>query len=119
MFSACIIEDDASTAQSLRATLCRLGCDVLVSEGSRESLGDIRERPCIDVAFVALSLRNASARGVAREIRSRHPWSKVFFVTSWEGEFDRDVLDAEGVAGIIKKPPRFSEVKRTLIEHLG
>ncbi len=119
MFNACVIEDDPVTVSALRAALSRLGCEVAVSEGSQDGLTRLSESNRIDVAFVSLSLRSASARGVAQHIRAQHPSSKVFFVTSWDGELDRRILDAEGVSGVIRRPPRFSEVKRMLIEHLG
>jgi hypothetical protein len=40
-------------------------------------------------------------------------------MTSWAGELDRAALNAEGLSGVIRKPLRFIELKKALIDHLG
>jgi len=119
-FSAYIVEDDPEIIQSLRCALNKLGCNVRVGGiGAEENLEDGLADKRIDIAFVSLTLRQASGRTIARNIKANCPFSKIFLMTSWEGELDRDILNAEGLSGVIRKPPRFSEVKKMLIEHLG
>jgi CheY-like chemotaxis protein len=119
MFSVCVIDEDVETVEALRTVLGRLGCEVVLSEGSHESIQRLTRAKKVDAAFVSLGLRGASACGVARRLRACYPSSKVFFLTNWEGELDREALDSVGICEVIRKPPRFSDVKRILLEHLG
>lgn len=119
-FTAFIVEDDPAIIHSLRSTLNKLGCEVRVSKGATsENFQEEMNNQKIDAAFVSLTLRGTSGRAIARHIKANFPFSKIFLMTSWQGELDGDILNAEGLAGVIRKPLRFSEVKKTLIEHLG
>lgn len=119
LFSAYVVDDDPEIIHALRSALNKLGCEVIIGETHQEDADNLVQHQKIDVAFVSLSLRHVSGRTVARTIKSTYPFSKVFLVTSWEGELDTGVLNAEGLSGVIRKPLRFSDVKRALIEHLG
>ena len=68
MFSACVIDDDPKTVLALRTSLNRLGCEVIASEASVESLTQVAIQNKIDVAFVSLSLRTMGARKAAQLI---------------------------------------------------
>jgi DNA-binding NarL/FixJ family response regulator len=99
--------------------LNKLGCEVTVSEGNKENIETAARNLKIDVAFVSLTYKATSGRTIARCIKSNSPFSKIFIMTRWEGELDNSVLNAEGLSGVIRKPLRFIEVKKALIDHLG
>jgi CheY-like chemotaxis protein len=119
LFSAYVVEEDPQTVQSLKSTLNKLGCEVTISDGTRENVENAARNSKIDVAFVSLTFREFSGRSIARSIKSNNPFSKIFLMTSWEGELDQTILNAEGLSGVIRKPPKFFEVKKALIDHLG
>jgi DNA-binding NtrC family response regulator len=119
MFHACVIDDDPQTVTALRTSLNRLGCDVVVSEATEESFLEGNGGSKIDVAFVSLSLRKVGARRMAQMIQTRYPHSKVILITGWKGVLDSNTLLKEGFAGVLRRPPRFSEIKKVLIDHLG
>ncbi len=117
-FQALVIDDKPETCNAVKRALSRLGCSVTAAQ-TCDRAADECVKKSFDIVLVSLCVRGTGARSFSRWVRTRNPEAKVFLLTSWEGALDEKVLASEGISGVIHKPPRFSEIRRTLIDNLG
>jgi CheY-like chemotaxis protein len=117
-FQALVVDDAPETCEAFKKALNRLGCTVTAAESSGAAELECDSTP-FDIVLVSLCMRGPGARRFSRLMRTRHPEAKIFLLTSWEGALDDAVLASEGIDGVMHKPPRFGEIRKTLINCLG
>jgi CheY-like chemotaxis protein len=117
-FNALVIDDNIEICQTFIKVLGQLGCNVSVADSAEQGINkfDVTD---FDVVFVALCIREMGARGVARCLRYRFPNTKILATTSWQGELDKTILSIDGIHDVVRKPLKISEIRRTIINHLG
>jgi CheY-like chemotaxis protein len=118
MFSALVIEDQDKTRTALCNTLNRLGCQVTTTTNVEDGI-TLLSTHTYDAVFTALCLRGKGGRTIARWIKIKSPETKVFILTSWKGDLEVDLLNADGIHDVIRLPLNFSEIRDKLLEHLG
>jgi DNA-binding response OmpR family regulator len=118
MFHILIVEDNSSVRSALRTTLSRLGCHVTTAVSAENGI-ELMKVFSFDAVFAALCVREKGGRSVARWVKAQSPTTRVFLVTSWKGDFDRTLLNFEGIHDVVRTPLQFNELRDKLIENLG
>ncbi len=119
MFKVLIIDDDAESRETMRQHLLRLDFEVFIVETGESAIEKLLNEP-FRAVFAPLCLKGMGGRGIARWVKANHlENTRVFIMTSWKGDLELDILRMDGIHGVIKKPLVFSEVRDTVLEHLG
>lgn len=118
VFRALVVGDNPSTQKALQNVLVRLGYGVTLAEDSDGAIREL-QRENFDAVFSELCIRDAGGRGIARWVRDNCLSTKCFILTSWRGNLENDLLNLDGINGVVRKPIVFNEVRDTVIEHFG
>jgi len=119
VFNMLIIEDSSEFCENLRHCLLRLGCNVSIASTAGVGIEKLQSSQ-YDAVFASLCLCSPGCRGVARWIKQHKTMdTKVFLTTSWKGDLERDLLRADGIHDVIRKPFSFNEIRDKVLELLG
>jgi CheY-like chemotaxis protein len=117
-FQVLIVSDSAESQCDLKKNLIRLGCKVKTANSAENGIDELK-KGSFDAIFADLCVREKGGRSIARWIKNESMPSKVFIVTSWKGELEPHVLQADGIHAVIHKPFNFNEIRDTLLEQIG
>ncbi len=117
-FQVLIISENQETQTDLAKHLTRLGCRVNFINTAENGIQELKKN-YYNAIFVDLCVKEKGGRSVARWIKNESIQSKVFIVTSWKGELEPHVLQADGIHSVIHKPFNFNEIRDKLLEQIG
>jgi CheY-like chemotaxis protein len=117
-FKILVIEDNPATQEVLKRFLSRLGCQVFTVDTAEKGIEELNNVH-YDAVFAALCVREKGARNVARWVKNKSPQTKFFVITSWKGDLESNLLQIDGIHGVIRKPLIFKEISDKILEHLG
>jgi CheY-like chemotaxis protein len=117
-FQVLIISENPDTPEELKKNLVRLGCKVKIVTTAESGIEELKQLN-YDAIFADLCVREKGGRSVARWVKNESVQAKVFIVTSWKGELDAHLLQADGIHAVIHKPFIFSEIRDKLLEQIG
>jgi two-component system, response regulator PdtaR len=114
--SVLIVEDESLTAESLKASVRRLGCSATIVSSGEEAIEQARAGH-LDVIFMDLTLRGA-IDGVesARRIRDQRSIPIVFLTAHTDPATSARIaaIKPQGYQGHMVKPYSEEELKKTL-----
>jgi CheY-like chemotaxis protein len=113
-----IVSENLENQEALKKLFIRLECRVKIAASAESGIEEIKKSR-YSAIFADLCVRENGGRSVARWVKSESMDSKVFIVTSWKGELEAHVLQADGISDVIRKPFNFNEIKDKLMEQLG
>ena len=105
-----IVENETRVYEMLKGHLERLGCSVTRSTTSESAIKNLSSGD-YEAVFAALCIKEKGARYIARWLKENKPHIQFFIVTGWKGELEPELLDNEGIHGVIHKPVIFEEIK--------
>ncbi len=117
-FQVLIVSESEESQSDLKKNLVRLGCKVKTANSAESGIDELK-RNNFDAIFTDLCVREKGGRSIARWVKSESIHSKVFIVTSWKGELEPHVLQADGIHDVIHKPFIFHEIRDKLLEQIG
>jgi DNA-binding response OmpR family regulator len=114
-----VIDENADLRESLKQCLSKLGCAVETAASAETGIEKLR-RFQYDAIFSALCLKRFGGTGMARWVKNNTvACTKFFLTTGWKGDLDPELLRSIGIHHVIRNPFVFSEVRDTVLEHLG
>lgn len=72
-----------------------------------------------DLVFTDLSIADLNGWEVARSIKAVRPNVPIVLVTGWGGDFDPAMIAAHGLAEVVQKPYRLSDVQAAILRVVG
>ena len=117
-FHVLIVSENPESQCDLKKNLIRLGCRVKTANSAENGIEELK-KGSFDAIFADLCVREKGGRGIARWIKNESILLKVFIVTSWKGELEPHVLQADGIHAVIHKPFNFNEIRDALLEQIG
>ena len=110
-----LVDDDASLLEVMSECLELLGYPVLMARDGLEALGVFKEHRS-EIALVILDAQMPRMGGVEafRNLRALDPELKVILCTGFGEEFGRSTAAEHGFTGLLGKPVRIDQLKRTL-----
>ena len=114
------VEDEKDFAVMLRRQLEAFEFRATVHTSSTEALADFRARPQeFDVLMTDNSMPEMSGLILAQEVRRIRPDLPVILVSGAAAAADPDLVQASGIAGVLRKPHTGREMDRALRAVLG
>lgn len=112
------IDDEPLLRELIKQILERDGHEVEVSDSGQSGLDEFRiarerGRP-FDVVITDLGMPYLDGRQVAKALKQESPTTPVIMLTGWGAFMKEDGNLPEEVDGIISKPPRARELRKTL-----
>jgi CheY-like chemotaxis protein len=117
-FQVLVVSESPESQGDLKKNLIRLGCKVKAANSAENGIDELKKTN-FDAIFADLCVREKGGRSIARWVKNESMQSKVFIVTSWKGELESQVLQADGIHAVIHKPFNFNEIRDTLLEQIG
>lgn len=117
-FQVLIVSESQESQCDLKKNLIRLGCKVKTANSAENGIEELKKNT-FDAIFADLCVREKGGRSIARWAKNEGIQCKVFIVTSWKGELESHVLQADGIHAVIHKPFNFSEIRDTLLAQMG
>jgi len=115
---ALVIDNNRDSRSSFKRALSHLGCKVFEAGSTEDGIKELSKKP-YNAVFTSLNKQNTEAKEIAQWVKTNCPSTKFFIVTGREAKTDKNFLPSDGIDGVIHKPIMFSEIRDTLIEHLG
>jgi PAS domain S-box-containing protein len=113
-----VVDDDPMLLKSLRETLTIDGHDVVVADGGQAGIDAFvsahRRGEPFGVVLTDLGMPYVDGRKVAAAVKAVVPKTPVIMVTGWGQRMQRENDLPAHVDGIVSKPPKLSELRRTL-----
>jgi PAS domain S-box-containing protein len=114
-----VIDDEPMLVEVLERSLSRLGYRVRAFTSPLEALRVLEAAPAAwDAVVTDLAMPQLSGEEVARRVRALRPGLPVFVCTGNRRELDDEAAAALGVAEVLEKPVRASELSAALGRHL-
>ena len=118
-----VVDDDPLLLKSLRETLATDGHDVAVADGGQAGIDAFvsahqRGEP-FTVVLTDLGMPYVDGRKVAAAVKAVTPSTPVVLVTGWGQRMQSENDLPAHVDCIVSKPPKMSELRRTLAELVG
>jgi CheY-like chemotaxis protein len=117
-FQVLIVSESSESQSDLKKNLIRLGCKVKTANTAENGIDELK-KGSFDAIFADLCVREKGGRSIARWVKNESIQAKVFIVTSWKGELELHVLQADGIHAVIHKPFIFNEIRDKLLEQIG
>lgn len=98
-----VIEDEPDVREILALFLEKRGYKVEVASSGQEGVKMFMENP-FDVVFTDLGMARMTGWEVAQKIKSEKPDARVFLLTGWGSEIEKEDQKMKYVDGIVYKP---------------
>jgi DNA-binding response OmpR family regulator len=113
-----VVEDDPSIIDILRDNLSRMGCIITYAITAEKGI-EAMQHSRFHAVLAGLCVRINGGRSIARWAKTNSPQTRCYIITGWKGELEKNLLDRDGIAGIIRKPISFRELHAMLSECEG
>jgi CheY-like chemotaxis protein len=100
-----VVDRDARVLSTLKETLGKAGCTVVVARSAEEAL-EILEKKTIRVMFIGIELPRMSATRLCREIRKRDSIAVIYAMTGYVALFELSDCREAGFDDYFAKPIR-------------
>ncbi len=115
-----VVDDDPMLLKSLRETLTIDGHDVVVADGGQAGIDAFvsahRRGEPFTIVLTDLGMPYVDGRKVAAAVKAVTPGTPVIMVTGWGQRMQAENDLPAHVDGIVSKPPKLSELRRTLAD---
>jgi DNA-binding response OmpR family regulator len=118
LFQVLIVSENPDSQSDLKKNLIRLSCKVSITSTAESGIAELKKNH-YNAIFADLCVREKGGRSIARWVKNESIQSKVFIVTSWKGELEPHVLQADEIHAVIHKPLVFSEIRDKLLQQIG
>jgi len=113
-----VVEDDPSIIDILRDNLSRLGCIITFAITAEKGI-EMMQHSRFHAVLAGLCVRINGGRSVARWAKAHSPQTRCYLITGWKGDLEKNLLERDGISGIIRKPISFRELHDKLSECEG
>jgi PAS domain S-box-containing protein len=117
--SMLVVDDEPAVRETLAEMLEALGHHAVLAESGQDALQQLSAVADFDVVFTDLAMPEMDGWEVAREVRKRHPETRIVLVTGYGRGTTPPSGEGELVDGIIGKPFDFHQVADTIKEVLS
>ncbi len=98
-----VIEDEPDVREILALFLEKRGYEVEVASSGHEGVKMFLNRP-FDVVFTDLGMARMTGWEVAQKIKSEKPETRVFLLTGWGSEIEKEDQKMKFIDGVVYKP---------------
>jgi CheY-like chemotaxis protein len=113
-----VVEEDPSIIAILHNELSRLGCSITFAITAEKGIATMQHSR-FHAVLAGLCVRINGGRSIARWAKANSPQTRCYIITGWKGELEKNLLERDGIAGIIRKPISFRDLHNKLSECEG
>ena len=115
--SALIIDEDKDIRLYFIKQLSRFGIETQTVETAEEGI-DALQKNSYDFVIASLCVRTMGARSIARWVKLTVPKTRFYIITSWKGDLEKNILETDGIHGVMKKPLIYNEIQQIIGDFL-